>query len=76
MPLRKSLKGSQWEDFAKDSNLVQQAREVYFKTNHPHFDHETSHDLSDVFQEMISYVSLLDSQIYKIQEVWTGWGDL
>ena len=37
MPLKKSLKGGQWEAFAKHSDLVQQAREDYFKTNHPHF---------------------------------------
>ena len=76
MLLRKSLKGSQWEAFAKDSNLVQQAREDYFKTNCPHFDWETSCDLSDVFQDMISHVNLLDSQIDKIQEAWTGQSDL
>ena len=75
-PLRKSLKGSQWEAFTKDSNVVQQAREDYFKTNHPHFDQETLHDLSDVFQDMIPHVGLLDSQIYEIQEAWTGQGDL
>ena len=38
MPLKKSLKGGQWEAFAKDSDLVQQATEDYFRTNHPHFD--------------------------------------
>ena len=54
MPLRKSLKGSQQEAFTKDSNLMQQAREDYFKTNHPCFDHETSCNLSDVFWDMIS----------------------
>ena len=76
MPLRKSLKGSQHEAFAKDSNLVQQTREDYFKTNCPHFNWETSCDLSDVFWDMISRVSLLDSQIYEIQEAWTGQSDL
>ena len=60
----------------KDSNLVQQAREDYFKTNHPHFNQETAHDSSGVFQDMISHVGLLDSQIYEIQEAWTGRGDL
>ena len=75
-PFNKSLKGSWWEAFAKGSDLLWQAREDYFKTNHPHFDQVTSHDLSDVFWDMILHVSLLDSQIYKIQEAWTGWDDL
>ena len=62
MPFTKSLKGSQQEAFAKDSDLVWQDREDYFKTNHPHFNHKTLHDL-------IAYANLLCSQIYKIQEV-------
>ena len=76
IPLRKSLKGSWQEAFAKDSNLVQQAREDYFKTNCPHFNWETLCDLSHVFQDMISHIGLLDSQIYEIQEAWTGQGEL
>ena len=65
MLLKKSLKGSWQEAFAKDSNLAWQAREDYFKTNHPHFNWETLQDLSDVFWDVISHVNLLDSQIYK-----------
>ena len=49
MPFKKSLKGSQREAFQKDSDLVWQAREDYFRTNHPHFDCKTSHDLSSLF---------------------------
>ena len=76
MPFKKSLKGSWQEAFAKDSDLGWQAREDFFKTNCPHFNWEMLCDLSDVFQDIISHVSLLDSQIYKIQEVWTRQGDL
>ena len=72
MPLNKSLKGGQQEAFAKDSDLVQQARQDYFRTNHPCFNHETSCDLSGLFQEMITFADLLGSEIYKIQEAWTG----
>ena len=68
MPFKKSLKGSWWEAFKKDSDLVQQAREDYFRTNHPCFDHETLHDLSSVFQDIIAYASLLGSHIFKIQK--------
>ena len=63
MPFRKSLKGSQGEAFAKDSNLAQQTREDYFKTNCCHFNQETSCDLSDAFWDMISHVGLLDSDL-------------
>ena len=64
MPLKKSLKGDWQEAFAKDSDLVQQATEDYFRTNCPHINCETSCDLSGVLQDMIAFVSLLDSQIY------------
>ena len=76
MPINKSLKGDWQEAFAKDSDLVQWAREDYFKINYPHFDCETSFDLSGLFWEMILSVSLLDSKIYKIQEAWTRQEDL
>ena len=42
MPLKKLLKGGQWEAFAKDSDLVQQAREAYFRMNQPEFNHKYS----------------------------------
>ena len=71
-PLHKALMGSQQEAFTRDSELVWKVREDYFKTNHPHFDCETSHDLMDVFQDMITSASLLGSQIYPIQEGWGG----
>ena len=72
MPFKKSLKGSQWEAFEKDSDLVLQAREEYFRINCPHFDRETLYDVSSLLQDMISSVGLLGSQIYEIQEAWTG----
>ena len=56
-------------------DLVHQAREAYFRTNCPHFNCETSHDLCGLFQDMIASVNL-DSKIYKIQEAWTGREDL
>ena len=64
------------EAFAKDSDLVWKAREDYFKTNCPHFDCETSCDLTGVFWDMVTSASLLGSQIYKIQEVWRGQDEL
>ena len=72
MPLHKSLMGSWQEAFAKDPSLVQKAREDYFKATLHSFDHKTLHNLTDVFEDMVTSASLLGSQIYKIQEVWTG----
>ena len=40
-PLQKSLKVSWQEAFTKESDLVQHAREDYFKTNCPCFDCKT-----------------------------------
>ena len=71
-----SLKGDQQEAFAKDSLLVQKAMEDYFKAHHPHFNHETLQDLSNLFQDMIMSTDLLNSEIFKIQEKWTRQEDL
>ena len=46
------------------------------KTTHPSFDCKTSCDLTGVFQDMIASTSLLGSQIYKVQEIWTGQDEL
>ena len=72
MPLHKALTGGQQETFARDSDLVQKAREEHYKMNCPHFDCETSHDLTNIFQDMNTSASLLGSQIYEIQELWEG----
>ena len=76
MPLHKMLTGSQWEAFARDSNLVQKVREDHYKTNHPHFNCETSPDLMNVFWDKIASAGLLGFQIYEIQEVWEGQSEL
>ena len=76
MPLHKALTRGWCEAFARDSDLVWKAREEHYKTNHPHFDCETSHNLMSVFQGMITSASLLGSQIYEIQDFWEGPIDL
>ena len=76
MSLKKLLKRGWQEAFTRDSSLVQQAREAYFRMNWPEFDHKSSHDLAGLFWQMIASISLLDSKIYEIQEVWTGQEDL
>ena len=65
-----------WEAFARDSELLQETREEHYKTNHPHFNHKTSHNLTSICQNMITSTSLLGSQIYEIQESWEWWSVL
>ena len=48
----------------------------HYKMNCPHFDHETSHDLTNIFWDMMACTSLLSSQIYEIQEFWEGLSEL
>ena len=76
MPLHRALTGSQREAFTRDSDLVRKAREEHYKTNCPHYNHETSHDLMNIFWGMIMSAGLLSSQIYEIQEVWEGKSEL
>ena len=57
-------------------NLVWKVRQEYYKTNHPHFDCKTSHNLMNIFQDMIASASLLGSQIYEIQEFSEGKSEL
>ena len=65
MPLHKALSRSQQEAFSRDSQLVCKEREQYYRENHPHFNSENSCNLTDIF-------CLLGSEIYEIQETWTG----
>ena len=60
----------------KDSDLVQQARKAYFRTNHPDFNHKVSCNLSQTLWEMADFTGLLKSDIYEVQETWTGQKDL
>ena len=62
MPLKKFLKGGWHKAFAKDSDLVQQAREAYFRTSHPDFDCEVPCNLASLFWDLIISASLLDSK--------------
>ena len=76
IPLKILLKGGWQEAFAKDLDLVQGAREAYFRTNCPHFDCKFSCDLSCTFWEMADSAGLLESGIYEVQDTGTGWKDL
>ena len=49
---------------------------MYTEVHCPTFDQEGSHDLSSLFQEMITSAYLLGSEIYEVQEVWAGQREL
>ena len=76
MPLHKALTQSHLETFRRDSNLVREMREEYFKTHCPNFNTENTHDLSDIFWCMAETAELLGSSIYEIKEVWAGSDEL
>ena len=76
MLLHKVLSRSHQEAFSRDSRLMQKAREDYYQENHPHFDSKTSCNMVDIFWSMIKSTSLLCSEIYQIQKIWTGWHEL
>ena len=45
-------------------------RETYFLLHHPNFNHENTHDFSEVFQCMAKKADLFGSAIFKITEIW------
>ena len=66
------LKQNQWEVFRKDSEIFQATRQAYFKMYCPDYDHEGSHDLSCIFQEMATSAGLMGSEVHEVHDVWTG----
>ena len=44
--------------------------------HHPNYNHEGSHDLSHTFREMATSTGLMGSDVYEVQEAWTGQRDL
>ena len=76
MPLHKALTRSHLEAFSQDSSLVNEMREEYFWLHHPNFNHENTHDFSEVSWCMTKTADLFGSAIFKITEAWLGWNEL
>ena len=55
---------------------MKEARKEYFKRHSYNFNAEGTCDLSEVFWQMAESTNLLDTAIYKIQEVWMGSDEL
>ena len=71
-PLARTLRKAQCEAFSKDSEVVKAAWQTYHKTHKAMFEQEGSYDLTSVFWEMSQETSLLNVEIYKMQETWTS----
>ena len=55
---------------------MNEMREEYFQLHHPNFNHENTHDFSEVFQHMTKTAALFGSAIFKIKEAWLGQDEL
>ena len=75
-PLAKLLKKSHWEAFSKDSEIIKVARQAYHLSHKGMFAQEGSYDLMLVFREIATSAGLLDSDVHKVKDEWTGWKDL
>ena len=52
--------------------MVKAARQAYHQTHKTMFEQQGSYDLTSIFQEMAQETSLLDVEIYEVQEAWTS----
>ena len=72
----KPLKENHQEAFSKESERVRVARQDYYKTHQPNYEHEGSYYLSSTFRNMATSATHMGSEIHKVWEVWTSQKDL
>ena len=58
------MRGAHQEAFHKDSDLVKCRRQTYFRAHWPVFDMEVTHNLTNVFKELVEMAGLLDTEIH------------
>ena len=66
------LKGTCWEAFCKDSDLVQSIRQTYFRAHLPVFHKEVTHNLASIFGDMTKMIDLTGTKIHPVQDQWQG----
>ena len=66
------LRGTHWEAFCKDSDLVRHIRQTYFRAHVPVFHKEVTYNLADIFGEMAKMVGLMGTKIPQVQDQWQG----
>ena len=71
-PWFKSLKPSCADAFLRDSDMVVEARLLFFSKHSCNFSQDGNCDLSKVFKKLVKKAGLLGTNIYEIQECWTG----
>ena len=72
IPLERHLGDSHCEAFCKDSELVQQIRQTYFRTHALTFHKEDTYELMEVFKELAEMASLLGTEVYPFNDQWVG----
>ena len=74
MPAQWSLKRKSLRSLLlKESKHVRVARQDYYKTHQPNYEHEGSYNLSSTFRDMATSANLMGSEIH---EVWISQKDL
>ena len=71
-PWSKSLKPSHAYAFLRDSDMVVEARLLFFSKQSCNFNQDRNHYLSEVFKKLAEKAGLLGTGIYEIQASWTG----
>ena len=69
-PLVEHLRGTHWEAFCKDSDLVQHIRWTYFRAHLLVFHKEVTHNLANIFGEMAKMAGLMGTEIHPVQDQW------
>ena len=71
-PLVEHLKGTHWEAFCKDPDLVQHIRQTYFRAHSPVFHKKVTHNLGKIFEERAKMAGLMGTKIHPVQDQWQG----
>ena len=61
----KPLKESHQEASSRELEVIKVARQAYYRTHHPSFEHKVSHNLS-TFQEMATSTNFLGNEIHEV----------
>ena len=72
LPWFKSLNPSDADAFLRDSDMVVEARLLFFSKHSCNFSQDGNCDLSKVFKKLAKKAGLLGTSIYEIQASWTG----
>ena len=71
-PLVGHLGDSHHVAFCKDSELVQQIKQTYFRTHALTFHKEETYKLTQVFKELAEMAGLLGTEVYPVHNQWVG----